>query len=235
MQLTVREAARLLQVDEDVVYRWIRQRGLPAAKFGEHVRLNRVELVEWAHRHRVPLRQHSVTPDPRPLPSLVAALREGGVHRDLPGSTKREVLSAAVDRLRLPSGSDRDLLHRMLLAREDQGSTGFGEGIAIPHVRNPVVLAVQEPLVSLFFLAEPVDFQAVDGEPVFALFLLVTPNVRSHLHLLSRLSTLLRSPQLSQLLARRAPDAELLAQMEELEQALVTPVARDEGEPGSTR
>jgi nitrogen PTS system EIIA component len=81
-----------------------------------------------------------------------------------------------------------------LLAREELASTGIGDGIAIPHVRNPIVLHVHEPIVALCFLEKSVDFGAMDGQPVSALFTLISPTVRSHLHLLSRLAFVLRNP-----------------------------------------
>ncbi len=55
MRLTVREAAQRLQVPEEVVYKFIRDRGLPAVKFNEQYRINSVELAEWAQENRVTL------------------------------------------------------------------------------------------------------------------------------------------------------------------------------------
>ena len=54
----------------------------------------------------------------------------------------------------------------VLLAREALGSTGIGDGIAMPHVRNPIVLPVDAPIVSLCYLEEAVAVGAVDGKPV---------------------------------------------------------------------
>ena len=59
----------------------------------------------------------------------------------------------------------REFLYQILLARESLGSTGIGDGVAIPHVRNPVVLHVSEPVVTLSFLETPIDFHALDGKP----------------------------------------------------------------------
>ncbi len=220
MQWTVREAAELLQVTEEIVHRWIRLRGLPAAKCGDQIRVNQVELVEWAHCQQIPLHESPTSSTPRALPSLHEALTAGGIHRLVPGETKREVLRAAVERLRLPSEVDRGPLLETLLAREDEGSTGFGNGIAIPHVRNPVVLSIRRPVVTLCFLSKPVEYQAIDDEPVFALFLLVNPTVRMHLHLLSRLASLLRSPSLLERLTARAPDEVILGEIASLESSL---------------
>ncbi len=97
----------------------------------------------------------------------------------------------------LPEEVDREFLLRVLVAREEFSSTGIGEGIAIPHVRNPVVLHISKPMVTLFFLEHPIDFGAIDGQPVFALFMLISPTVRAHLHLISRLAYLASRPGVS--------------------------------------
>ena len=70
-----------------------------------------------------------------------------------------------------------------------------GEGIAIPHVRNPIVLHLSRPTVTLCFLERPVDFGALDGQLVTTLFTLISPTIRAHLHLLSRLAFALRDPK----------------------------------------
>jgi nitrogen PTS system EIIA component len=112
----------------------------------------------------------------------------------------------------LPADVDRELLLRVLVARETLGSTGIGDGIAVPHVRNPIVLRVPTPRVTLCFLKTPIDFQALDGKPVFALFSLVSPTVRTHLHLLSRLAFVLQDAACRAVLRRRAPAEEILAE-----------------------
>jgi PTS system nitrogen regulatory IIA component len=84
---------------------------------------------------------------------------------------------------------DPDFLLQVLLAREALGTTAVGDGIAIPHVRNPILLQTMQPAaITLCFLATPVDFGALDGGPVRILFLLTSPTVKVHLHLLSRLA-----------------------------------------------
>ena len=81
---------------------------------------------------------------------------------------------------------------RALEAREALGSTGVGDGIAIPHVRNPIVLHVVRPFVTLGLLTHPIDFAAMDGKPVHALFMVVSPIVPTHLRILAQLGFVLR-------------------------------------------
>lgn len=195
MTLTVRDAARLLQVSEKTVYRWIADRGLPARRIGDQFRLSRGELLDWVAANRAEASIELYTePDEEEasLPSLAQALSSGGVVYRVDGRTRDEVLRAAVQATRLPEGVSSDFVFEVLRAREQLASTAVGEGIAIPHPRHPLVLHVTEPSVTLCFLEEPVDFGAVDGQPVFALFLLLSPSVRAHLHLLGRLGFALR-------------------------------------------
>jgi PTS system nitrogen regulatory IIA component len=95
-----------------------------------------------------------------------------------------------------------------------------GDGIAIPHVRNPLVLGVEHTALLLCLLAEPVDYGAVDGRAVDVLFTLVTPNVRAHLQLLGRLSYVLRDVEFRRQLRAGAPAAEILAAVRSLEAQL---------------
>jgi PTS system nitrogen regulatory IIA component len=232
MQLTVPQAARLLQVPEDTVYRWIQERGLPASQFGGRYHLNRVWLLEWAHEKGIPV---TLDVDDR-MPSLVEALARGGVHADVPGATKPAVLQAAVDRLTLPPEVNRAHLRAMLLLRESQGSTGFGGGIAIPHSRGPILLHVPQPLVAVCYLREAVDYGAHDGRPVAAIFVLITPTIRTHLLLLARLGRLLMDPVFMERLHARADLPSLLERVRAVDaatpQAIVPPAPPAAPVPG---
>ena len=105
------------------------------------------------------------------MAGLAEALETGGTFHDVDGSDKESVLRAVVERMRLPTDVDRNFLFSVLLAREALGSTAVGDGIAIPHVRNPIVLNVSKPTITLCFLKTPIDFGALDHKPVHALVL----------------------------------------------------------------
>ena len=92
---------------------------------------------------------------------------------------------------------------RLFLAREASASTAIGDGIALPHVRNPIVLHVEQPMVTLCFLDHPVDFGALDGKPVHVLFSLICPTMRSHLQMLSRLSYALHDAKFKEVVCAR--------------------------------
>src|SRR5262249_31305096 len=151
------------------------------------------------------------------LPDLADALRAGGVVEGVTGADKRSVLAALVARLKLPKGIDRDELLQIVLAREQLGSTGIGEGIAIPHVRNPIAIRVPRPMLLLGMLEHPVEYAAVDRRPVHSVFLVITSTTRSHLHILSRLGYVLQDQGLRRLLAARAPADQIVRAIAEVE------------------
>jgi len=219
LDLSVREVARLLSVSERTVHRWAEQGTIPAHRLHEQYRFNRVELQEWAATQRRRVAPGLFAPDDAPglPPSLAAALERGGVHHGVAGSTKEEVLHSLSRLPGVPSGVDPDLLYQLLLSRETLASTGIGEGIAVPHARDPLVLRVEGPSVLLGFLAQPVDFGAVDGEPVCVVFTLFTPSIRDHLRVLSRLSFALHDPALRQLLRDRAGADAIVARLHALD------------------
>ena len=221
MDLSVREVARLLSVSERTVHRWAEQGTIPAHRLHDQFRFNRVELQEWAATQHRRVAPGLFAPDdaPDPPPSLAAALERGGVHHGVAGATKAEVLFSLSRLPGVPGGVDRDLLYQLLLSRETLASTGIGEGIAVPHARDPLVLRVAGPVVLLGFLAQPVDFGAVDGEPVRVVFTLFTPSIRDHLRVLSRLSFALHDTAVRQLLRDRAGADAIVARLRALEAA----------------
>lgn len=223
MKLLVKDAARLLEVSEKTIYRWIKQGSIPAYRLNDQYRFNRAELLEWATARRIavlPEIFREEDSEAASLPHLNEALQAGGIFYRIGGSDKASVLSNVVETIRLPEEVDREFLHEVLLAREALGSTAVGDGIAIPHVRNPVILHLQKPLVTVCFLERPIDFGALDGRPVEALFTLISPTVRAHLHLLSRLSFALRDPAFKDAVLRQAPREELMAAVEACERRL---------------
>jgi PTS system nitrogen regulatory IIA component len=228
MQLNVREAAKILNVSEKTIYRWINQGNLPAYRVNEQYRFNRAELLEWATSRKInvsPEIFHEPESKNGPLVGLYEALQAGGIFYRVGGTDKEGVLRAVVETMRLPEEVDREFLFRVLLAREALGSTGVGDGIAIPHVRNPIVLHVSRPTITLCFLEKPVYFSSIDGKPVHTLFSLISPTVRAHLHLLSRLAFVLRDPELKANILRQASRDEILKDLRRLEDAIQKPAA----------
>ena len=122
-------------------------------------------------------------------------------------SKKQAIQELAARAAGLTGQSERDILE-ILQQRERLGSTGIGNGIAIPHGKLPKL----ERLFGLFArLDRPVDFEALDGQPVDLIFLLLAPEGAGadHLKALARVARLLRDPEVARKL-RNSHDADAL-------------------------
>jgi PTS system nitrogen regulatory IIA component len=99
-------------------------------------------------------------------------------------------------------------------------------------VRNPIVLHLSRPTVTLCFLERAVDFGALDGQPVTTLFTLISPTVRAHLHLLSRLAFTLRDPKFKAALRNQASREEIFDALRAAEAAVVAAQPASRAEAG---
>ncbi|TAN39001.1 MAG: helix-turn-helix domain-containing protein [Verrucomicrobia bacterium] len=224
MQLTVKDVAKLLNISEKTVYRMIQRSEIPVHRIGEQFRFDRIDLMEWATAKRINVSADlfKVPADTGEAPPLISdALTTGGIFYRLDGKDKEGALRSLVQVVSLPSDVDRGFLLNHLIAREGLASTGIGEGLAIPHVRNPAVFPAEQTVMALGFLEHPVDFGAPDGKPVYALFLLFSPSIRLHLKLLSQLSFLLNRAEVKAILARQASREDILGAIRHVEGELV--------------
>lgn len=211
----------MLRVDESEVPRLVREQGLPAHRVQEDLRFNRVELQEWAAMTGRRLSARMWAPEGRlgDLPSLRSALDRGGIHR-FHAETPEVLLASIADLPGIPSHVDRGMLRAVLVAREAHTIVDAEGGIAVPHTRDPIVLPIDEPRVILCLLEEPLDVGARGGASLRAIFVLLSPSVREHLQLLSELAYALHDEDLRAMIARAAPDAELLDRFTALDAAV---------------
>lgn len=121
---------------------------------------------------------------------------------------KKQVLQELAGKAAELTGQNERMIFETLLQREKLGSTGVGNGVAIPHGK----LAKLANVFGLFArLERPVDFEALDGLPVDLVFLLLAPEGAGadHLKALARVARLLRDPEVARKL-RESRDAEAL-------------------------
>ncbi len=103
---------------------------------------------------------------------------------------------------------DAEALVRVLLERESLGSTGIGDGVAIPHGK---LSFISDMVVAFGRSSRGVDFQSLDAKPAYLFFLLVTPDDKpgDHLKALARISRILKNPELRENLKRTSDRQEL--------------------------
>ncbi len=125
---------------------------------------------------------------------IAEVLKESCVVENLKGSTKKDILFELVGVLKNANLiEDVDKAVNVILDREKLGSTGIGDGVAIPHGK---MKGLRDFLCVFGRSPEGVDFDAVDRKPVHIFFLLLAPenSVSIHLKMLSRISKILRDP-----------------------------------------
>ena len=113
---------------------------------------------------------------------------------DLNVPTKQEAIETMVESLKTSGRLKEDEVESIIAAiqkREEHGSTGIGNGVAVPHTKHP---SVDELVATIAIAPDGVDFASLDGEPVFILFMLVSPPDRpgDHLRALETISVHLR-------------------------------------------
>lgn len=125
--------------------------------------------------------------------NLADIVSEGAILPDLKVSSKKQLLQAISEKAAEVSGLSARSIFDTILQRERLGSTGVGKGIAIPHGKFADFDRIQGVFARLH---QPVDFEALDEQPVDIVFLLLAPETAGadHLKALSRIARLLRDP-----------------------------------------
>ena len=142
-------------------------------------------------------------------------------------NSKNEVIDKMVD-LMTKNGNinDKEKYKQTVLKREEEGTTGIGEGIAIPHGKSD---AVSKPGLSAMVVPNGVEFNSLDGQPAKLLFLIAAPNTKDNVHLdvLSRLSTLLMDTEFRSALLNAKSPKEFLACIDRAEKTKLNETKRE--------
>ncbi|MFH1378940.1 MAG: PTS sugar transporter subunit IIA [bacterium] len=132
------------------------------------------------------------------------------INVDLTGKTKEEVIKELVQLLgKAKKIKDVHIIVKILMEREKLGSTGIGQGIAIPHGKTDSI----KNIVAAFGISKKgVDFDALDGEPVNLIFLLIAPHdsAGAHLKALAKISRLLKDKFFRQALRESKDSKEVI-------------------------
>lgn len=125
------------------------------------------------------------------MSNLRGLLSPDRVHLDLKAGCKREALSQLAGLGAVETGLEQEDIFDTLMERERLGSTGVGNGVAIPHGK---LAGLEEMVGILVRLNKPLDYDAVDGQPVDLVFMLLAPAAAdaSHLKTLSKVARVMR-------------------------------------------
>jgi PTS system nitrogen regulatory IIA component len=199
-----------LGISEDQLRALARRGELPAVMLREDWWFDREDILDWATSNAIDVSEQLFPSSEMPAAvaenELAGWLRRGGVHVDVECSDAESLLTEVVKRLPL-ADEDREIVFEALLTRERMTSSGLGQGIAIPHVHDPLIVTGAEPTLGVFFPKHPVPFGAFDDRPIHTFFCLLSPNTRLHQRVLSRLAGAMHDAEFVDALGRHDGDA----------------------------
>lgn len=210
MELKIKDICEMLQVSEKTVYRWIDSNKIPAYKINYQYRFKKQEIEEWISKNKILFSKKEIKADCVPL-SVFDLLKKGGIFFNIAGDNVYEILSHALSQIPIPETVKKETLINSLMQREEMASTSIGNGIAIPHSRNPVISDVSQECLSICFLKKPVQYGAIDNQPVHTLFILLASLPKRHVEILSRISHLCLQNDFIKLLTKQASQEEIFS------------------------
>ena len=119
------------------------------------------------------------------------------IFTDMRPNSKKQLLQSAASHAAAATGMDEHLIFETLLQREKLGSTGIGNGVAIPHAK---IVGLPSIMAMFIKLAKPIDFESMDDAPADLIFVLLAPagSGADHLKALSRIARVMREPNMLQ-------------------------------------
>ena len=219
MNLSLSELSKNLSLPDTTVDRWIKQGRIPVHKEAGMCIFNKSSLIKWASKHNLTYsaskKDDTLISNKQEL-TLLSSMEKGEVFFDVKGDDIAAVLEDAVSRIGSFDDSQKKELLGKLIERENLTSTGIGNGIAIPHPRVPVD-GFSDAAVFTCFIDGMVDFDAIDGKPVFLLFILLSPSTKEHLSLLSKLAFCMRDASFVSFLKTKPSKESLIEKVAEFE------------------
>ena len=191
MRIDLDRASCILGTSKQMLRRWAQQGVIPCFEKGGEYEFDLNSIQTWAKKHGLRTKKEPSNKDnnnSKLSVNLYHSMQLGGVHFGLRGENIADLLESVLKVIPLPCQLNQKEVHKKLMDREHLASTGLGKGVAIPHPRHPLSNAPDCGLISTCFLESEIDYKAIDGQPVFVLFLMLSPTTKCHLQLLSQLS-----------------------------------------------
>ena len=203
MILTLKELAEYLRVNERTVLRMIQNGKIQGAKIGGQWRFNGSQIDQvffpGADSKDSPLESEdstSIITHPQIGIPVSRVMSEDRILLNLKSKDAEGVIKELTDaRLLYGLVLDATDLRLKCMQREQVLSTAVGEGIAIPHPRDPIPTLRASAAVIYGYSKVGVDFNAPDGKPVHMFFLICSQNIELHLHLMGCMARLLKSKE----------------------------------------
>lgn len=235
MDLKIKDVADLLNVSESTIRRWISDGKIPTYRINQHYYFSRTEIENWVISHKLdktdgisPFMRRKETESRSLLTSrspatggskqfsLFRALHKGEVLHHLQGQTKEEIIRTTMRKVAKILHADAEVMTDLLLDRENLMPTALNNGIAVPHTRDSL-LNTHHDVVVVVFLGEPLEYGALDGQPVHTLFFLFACEDKRHLHLLAKIAHLSSQPHVREFFQTQPSKEQLLSFIKEWE------------------
>lgn len=217
MDLKLKDVAELLNVSETTIRRWMSESKIPYYRMNKQFRFNRAEIESWVlscKQDKEPFSPFAASSGSHERLGthqfgLFRAIHRGGVWSNVAGNTKEELIRTAMKLIATDLHLDAEVLTDLLLERERLMTTALSNGIAVPHTRD-FLLQEAYDVVAVVIPKEPIDYGALDGQPVHTLFFLFACDDKRHLHLLAKLAHFCSQKANLELLKNRPSKDELL-------------------------
>lgn len=190
MDLKIRDVAEILNISETTVRRWLADGKIPAYRINRQYHFSRSEIEDWLlqQKREGEFQSQEESPSKGNMQfSLYRALYRGEILANVEGVTKEEIFRKTMKYMGEHFDLDPEVLTDLFLDRERMMPTGLGEGIAVPHTRD-FLLDTHYDVITVVYPKDPIDFGALDREPVHSLFFLFASDDKHHLHLLSKVA-----------------------------------------------
>jgi len=197
--MTLRELSEYLKLSEKTLIRMAQRGEIPVTKIGHQWRFMRTLIDDWL----VSKMWHPVKPaltrlleNQEIILPLSRLITQNLIKLDLPPGSKDEILLSLIEVLeKTKSVSDKEKLFSLLKSREEMASTALNNGVALPHVRNPLECPVDEQCIVLGICPAGTPFDSVDGGLTYLFFLVCTNSEIIHLKMMSKLAYLIRKSE----------------------------------------
>lgn len=229
MDLKISDVSEMLNVSKDCIEDWLREGAIPAYKINQEYRFSRLEIEDWLLQNNHSLQKfakakNAVTQGTQRREggqtkfSFYRALHKGRLLGDVDQKDKEELIQSTVYALADSMSIDPEVLSELLIERERLHSTALNRGVAVPHTRE--LLGQLEDSVTVVFPKVPIEYGAIDGEPVHTLFFLFAKSDKSHLNLLAKIAHLTGCDEALNFLKSHPKKPDLLAFIKDWELGL---------------
>ncbi len=231
MDLKKKDVADLLSVSVQTIDQLISEGALPTYTLNGEKRFNRQEIEEWMlkvlqeQKGSLPFGEAKGEVSPWQQFGLYRAIHKGDVICDLEGKSKEEIINSVMYQTADRLGLDAEAVSDLLLERESLMPTALNNGIAVPHTRELLLGGLFDAVV-VVFLKTPIDWGALDNEPVHTLFFLFACDDKRHLNLLAKIAHFVSSGSAKKGISERQNKIDLLENIKSWEKSIKPGTAR---------